>query len=212
MTSIRRRYCRALVLAAMFTLAACGGTLFQSKINPPSIYLLSAHAGRSGPEIAANLVVLKPQVRAGLDTPRIAALYPDRHLDFYAGAEWSAPLDEVIQQLAVENFRERANYRTVVSDASLVVAGYWLEIEVIDFQAEYTAGRSAPTVHVRLSARLGDARTRRVLGRFEASTTRDAAGNRLAAIIAAYEEAANAALAVIVGDTGRALETKTTGR
>ncbi len=182
--------------------------MFQSKINPPSIYLLSAHAGRSGPEIAADLVVLKPQVRPGLDTPRIAALYPDRRLDFYAGADWSAPLDEVVQQLAVENFRERANFRNVVNDASLVVAGYWLEIEVIDFQAEYTSNHGAPTVHVRLTARLGDVRNRQVLGRFDATETRDAADNRLAAIIAAYEEAANAALGVIVGDTGRTLETK----
>lgn len=196
----------------MLSLAACGGSLFQSKLNPPSVYLLSAHSGRAGPEIAANLLVLKPQVRAGLDTPRIAALYPDRHLDFYAGAVWSAPLDEVIQQLAVENFRQRGNFRNVVSDASLVAAEYWLEIEVIDFQAEYTAGRSAPTVHVRFSARLGDTATRHVLGRFEASETRVAADNRLAAIVAAYEEAANAALGVLVNDTGLALESKRAGR
>jgi ABC-type uncharacterized transport system auxiliary subunit len=59
-----------------------------------------------------------------------------------------------------------------------------------------------------LSARIGKATDRRVLNRFEASATQEAADNRLAAIVAAYELAADAALAEIVADTVRALDVK----
>jgi len=197
-----------LALALVCALSACSGSLFSSKAPAPAIYLLSAHAGTPGPAIAADLTVQKVQVRAGLDTDRIAVLYPDRRLDYYAGARWSAPLDEVVQDLVLQSFRARANLRSVSSDASLFTAGYWLEIEVTDFQAEYAAGETRPKVHVRISARMGKATDRRVLNRFEASATQEAADNRLTAIVAAYELAAGAALAEIVADTVRALDAK----
>ncbi|MGA2710287.1 MAG: ABC-type transport auxiliary lipoprotein family protein [Steroidobacteraceae bacterium] len=197
-----------LPLALACALTACSGSLFSSKTPAPSIYLLSAHAGTPGPAIAADLTVQKVQVRAGLDTDRIAVLYPDRRLDYYAGASWSAPLDEVVQDLVLQSFRARANLRSVSSDASRFTTGYWLEIEVMDFQAEYAAGETRPSIHVVLSARIGKATDRRVLNRFEASATQEAADNRLAAIVAAYELAADAALAEIVADTVRALDVK----
>ncbi|HUX74395.1 MAG TPA: ABC-type transport auxiliary lipoprotein family protein [Steroidobacteraceae bacterium] len=193
------------LLSGTLMLGACGGSLLQSKLDPPSIYLLSAHPGARGAAIAADLTVLKPEVRAGLRTDRIAALYPDRRLDYFAGARWSAPLDEVIQQLAIDSFRAHANLRTVVGDASTLAPANWLELEVVDFQAEYAAGGGAPTIRAGFVARLEDARGRRVLQRFEAHATRKAADNRLAAIIAAYEQAADTALDEIVAATARAL-------
>jgi ABC-type uncharacterized transport system auxiliary subunit len=88
--------------------------------------------------------------------------------------------------------------------------GYWLEIDVVDFQAEYAAagppaGAAPPTVHVRLAARLGASGDRHVLGQFEADVRESAADNRLTAIVDAYDRAASAALGKIVADTSRAL-------
>jgi cholesterol transport system auxiliary component len=222
---------RVTLLAAALgaTLAACTGSLFQSKVAPPSVYLLSAKiavtpamataatadpAGKTAAAVSpaiqpgvipADLAVLRPRVRPGLESDRIAVLYPDRRLDYFADARWSGPLDEVVQDLAVQAFRLGANLRNVSVDASAFASGYWLEIEVADFQAEYASTSSAPTVRVRLLARLGGAGDRHILASFDASAQQPATDNRLSAIVDAYEQAANAALAEIVASTGHAL-------
>jgi ABC-type uncharacterized transport system auxiliary subunit len=200
----------AAVLVA--ALSACAGSLFKSKEPAQSVYLLTlapAPAGASM-EIPADLTILRPRVRPGLDTTQIAALYPDRRLDHFAAARWSAPLDEVVQDLALQAFRGDAHMQNVHTDFSAFGIGYWLEIDVADFQAEYAAsgsagGSGAPTIHVRLAARLGASGDRHVLGQFEADVRETAADNRLTAIVDAYDRAASAALGKIVADTGQTL-------
>jgi ABC-type uncharacterized transport system auxiliary subunit len=170
---------------------------------------LSAHPGTPGPEIAADLSVLKPLVRSGLDTDRIAVSYPDRRLDYYAGARWSASLDEVVQEMALQSFHTHANLRSVSSDASVFSAGYWLEIDVDDFQAEYTTGEAIPTIHVHFSARLGKASDRRILSRFDASATqlarRQSLDARSSRPTSRRRDRCCAALAEIVAETARVL-------
>ena len=198
------------VALPLIGLAACG-SLFRSKIAPPTVYMLSAGAGSTqtasggstaapspGAVIPADLAVLKPKLRTGLETDRIAVLYPDRHLDYFADARWSGPLDDVLQDFAVQEFHTHANLRTVNGDASVFPSAYWLEMEVTDFQAEYTSAAAAPTVHVQILARIGNSGDRRVLGRFVANARQQAADNKLSAIVDAYARAADAALADIV--------------
>jgi cholesterol transport system auxiliary component len=182
--------------------------LFKDKAVPPAVYLLSARAaaGTTGRQIPADLSILRPRVRTGLESDRVAALYPDRRLDYFADARWSGPLDRVIDDLAVQTFLRQANLRNVSADSSAFASGYWLEIEVLDFQAEYAAAAEAPTVNVRVVARLGSGRDRRVLARFEASSRQSATDNRLTAIIAAYERAADATLEEIAADVAGAID------
>ncbi|MGO9425931.1 MAG: ABC-type transport auxiliary lipoprotein family protein [Steroidobacteraceae bacterium] len=202
---------RLLCAICTLALAACGGSLFQSKVPPASVYLLSAGAAApSGAEIPADLAVLEPRVRIGLGSDLIAVLYADRRLDYFAGARWSGPLDAVVQDLAIQVFRARAKLRSVHAESSAFGSGYWLEIDVEDFQAEYSAdtgagGSAAPTIHVRLFGRVGSSADRRILGQFEADDRQRAADNRLTAIVEAYNRAADAALAQIVADTTRTL-------
>jgi cholesterol transport system auxiliary component len=216
--SISRPRWPARSLAAAMTaflaaaLSACAGSLFKSKEPAQSVYMLSiapAPAGAS-PEIPTDLTILRPRVRPGLDTALIAALYPDRRLDHFAAARWSAPLEEVVQDLALQAFRGDAHMQNVHTDVSSFGSGYWLEIDVADFQAEYSgpgpaADPGPPTIHVRLAARLGASGDRHVLGQFEADVRETATDNRLTAIVDAYNRAASAALGKIVADTGQAL-------
>jgi ABC-type uncharacterized transport system auxiliary subunit len=217
---------RAGVLAAI-CLAACTGSLFQSKVKPPTVYWLSAGAespahgapaadppgstgtpaaaGTSAAAIPVDLAVLKPRLRPGLESDRIAVLYPDRRLDHFADARWSGPLGEVLEDLAVQEFRSHANLRSVRGDASVFGSAYWLEIEVTDFQAEYTSAATAPTVRVHLLARLGGSGDRRVLGQFMASAQQPAAENRLTAIVDAFAHAADAALTEIAAHADETL-------
>jgi ABC-type uncharacterized transport system auxiliary subunit len=214
------------VLAAI-GLAACTGSLFQSKAAPPTVYLLSAGAGSPAPRtpalggpgsaaptglIPADVTVLKPKMRPGLESDRISVLYPDRHLDYFADARWSAPLGEVIQDLAVQAFRSHANLRGVNGDASVFDSPYWLEIEVTDFQAEYTSAAPAPTVHVHFLVSLGRSGDRVILGRYAANAQQPAADNRLTAIVDAYAHAADAALADIAAQADETLAKISEGR
>jgi ABC-type uncharacterized transport system auxiliary subunit len=204
-----------LVLGVGGWVTACTGSLFQSKAVPPSIYLLSAPPGTTAAApstsaaasapLAADLAVLKPRVRAGLDTDRIAVLYPDRRLDYFADARWSGSLDDVMQDLTVQAFRNGARLQNVSSDASAFASGYWLEIEIADFQAEYASAGAPPTINVRLLARVASAGDRNILGSFTAAARQTATDNRLTAIVDAYERAVNTALAEIVGRTSRTL-------
>jgi cholesterol transport system auxiliary component len=198
----------------MVLLTACAGSLFKNKAAPPTMYLLSATPKSSAadpaktPPAPVDVAVLKLRVRAGLDTDRIAALYPDRRMDYFADVRWSGPLDEVLQDLAVQEFHSIPGLRNVNADGSVFASTYWLEIEVADFQAEYAAGGSAPTVHVHLLARVGSSGDRHVLGRFEPDIHEAAADNRMTAIVDAYNRAADKALAEIAAGTAQALSAK----
>jgi cholesterol transport system auxiliary component len=201
-----------MVFAALM-LAACTGSLFKTKAAPPTMYMLSAsqnsqHLNTSSPVTAAELAVLKPRVRAGLDTDRIAALYPDRRMDYFADARWSGPLDEVLQDLAVQEFRSNPALRNVSADASVFASTHWLEIEVTDFQAEYSAAGAAPTVHVRLQARIGNSGDRHILAHFAPDIRELATDNRMSAIVDAYSRAANEAFAEIAEGALQALGAK----
>jgi ABC-type uncharacterized transport system auxiliary subunit len=196
----------ALAFAVAAVVAACTGSLFRSKVAPPVIYELSAGGapaadsradGALAAEIPADLTVLKPRLRSGLETDRIAVLYPDRHLDYFADARWSGPLSEVLQDFAVQEFHAHANLRTVSADSTVFQSAYWLELEVTEFQADYTTGSAAPTVHVHVLARLGRSDDRHILGQFAADARQTAAENRLAAIVDAYAHAADAAFTAV---------------
>jgi ABC-type uncharacterized transport system auxiliary subunit len=196
-------------------LTACAGSLFKNKTAPPTMYMLSA-APKSLPADSAtipaartDLAVLKLRVRAGLDTDRIAALYPDRRMDYFAAVRWSGPLDEVLQDLAVQELRSNPGLRNVSADASVFASTYWLEIEVTDFQAEYSADLAVPTVHVHLLARLGGSANRHVLGRFEPDIHEVAADNRMTAIVDAYNRAADKAFAEIAAGAALTLSAAT---
>jgi ABC-type uncharacterized transport system auxiliary subunit len=197
-------------VAVALLLSGCVGGLLKSREAPRSVYLLSVAPAAGGPEIAAAVTVLRPRVRPGLDTESIAALYPDRRLEHFAGARWGGPLDKVVQNLALQAFRVDARARDVHTDDSALGSGYWLEIEVVDFQAEYAAqesasGSEAPTVHVQFVARLGASDDHHLIAQFDADVHERAADNRMAAIVDAYDRAANAALVKIVAATGEAL-------
>src|ERR1700734_2623499 len=80
---------------------APAGFFLKGRAPRTSTYLLSVKADAPSGAVAipADLTVLTPRVRTGLDNDRIAALYPDRRLDYFAAARWSGPLDEVVQDL-----------------------------------------------------------------------------------------------------------------
>lgn len=197
-----------LIMSAL--LAGCTGSLFQSKLPAPSTYLLSVQGGaRPAGEavLPVDLAVIKPRMEPGLETERIAALYPDRRLEFYAGAQWSGALDDVLQALTVQAFARSGRLRSVSGESSRFYNTHWLELTVEDFQAEYRTDGAPPTIKVRISARLGSAAGHVGLGHYDLQAEQPAAADRQGAIVAAFETAANSVLAQLVAavlaDAGR---------
>jgi cholesterol transport system auxiliary component len=196
-------------------LGGCTGSIFKTRLKTPAVYQLqldsapaSAAAGPApapvapvAPAAAAapgiELAVLKPRVRIGLDNDLVAVLYPDLRLEHLAAARWSGPLDEVLQDLELEAFRAQSSAIGFHADASAFGSGYWLELDVEDFQAEYGTG-GAPVVHVRAEGRLGSASDRRILGRFELEAREPAAADRVGAIVEAYNRAVQRVLGELV--------------
>jgi ABC-type uncharacterized transport system auxiliary subunit len=193
----------AVLMGGALGLVACG-SLFTSKLPPRSVYVLRAQPSAVVVALPSDLTLLPPRVPASLDGSRIAVLYPDRRLDEYSGAAWAADLDEIVQTLAVASLRAHAGPHVVGLSSAPFASLYWLDLEVLDFQAEY--GRAAgepPTIRVRLAGTVGE--QRRALERFEVEETQSAAGNRLSAIVAAFETAANRALDRIDAGTAEAI-------
>jgi ABC-type uncharacterized transport system auxiliary subunit len=198
----------AIVLLAC-TLAACTG-FFRSNAPPPKTYLLSVRppAAAAAAEIPADITVLMPRVGTGIDTDHIAVLYPDRRLEYFAGTRWSGPLDEVMQDLLIQALRGYGHFRNVHTDNSAFRAGYWLEVDVTDFQAEYPADSpsSAPMAHVRMLARIGTSLDRRLFGEFQVESRQQAAENHLTAVVAAYNQAVDEALSKLAADCAEAVK------
>jgi len=196
------------LLCAAAGLAACSGSLFRSRTPPTTVYLLSADLGSAAvaaqPVLPVDVAVLRPRVRTGFETDRIAVLYPDHRLDYFANARWSGPVDVLFQDLALQALHTGARLRSVSADASAVTSAYWLEFEVVDFEANYARADTAPVVRVHLLARLGLTGDRRLLTAFESDVTRPASENRLTAIVDAYQQAVTAALGEIVAGVAQA--------
>jgi cholesterol transport system auxiliary component len=173
---------------------ACGGcgSLLDSDIPVPVNYVLApAPAAAKATESAASLVDLSigsPDVAPGLDTQRIAVLR-GRELDYYRAAQWGARTAQMIQTLLVASLQDQRIFRSVTPEQARVSGEYLLDLEVRDFQAEYSNDQALPTVRVGLVGRLIRVTDRQLLDTVVASTTRAATANRLEAVTAAFESA-----------------------
>lgn len=188
---IHRAAMRVTLLATAAVLAACGG--LKSEAEAERLYVLNAAAETQGPAMAGVLIVPRPAVQPGLDTHRIALTRADNELDYYALSRWTGTLPEVLAAFVIQSLD--GSFTTVTSGArSAGAADYELLLTAQRFEAEYGDGDGAPTVHVRFECVLVDTSPRRVLGGCDGEAREPAADNRMGAIVAAFERAAQGAM------------------
>ena len=180
----------------LIALAACSG--LRSKAEPDHMYLLRAAAPAPGPAAMPGvLVVLRPTVQPGLDTDRIMLTRAGQELDQFAASRWGESLQHVIAALAVQSLAGGGGFANVVESGSAAVASnYELLLTVRHFEAAYDAG-ATPEIHVAFECVLTAGTPRRVLGRCDATANEPVGENRMAAIVAAMERAAQRALAEV---------------
>lgn len=182
---------RLSIIFVALTLPGCGG-VFDSKIAAPQTYVLRIPARNvvaAGMTQAGSLRVERPEAGPGLDTDRIMLLRSGRRFDFYAASRWAAPGPALLENVVVDALRETGAFTAVFDDTSPYAPRYSLRCGLKRFEADYTSGGGAPTVHVTLDCTLGRHRDRELLADFIAEASVVASEDRLNAVVAAFEAA-----------------------
>lgn len=199
--------CGLLALAAL--LGGCSG-LFRSTAPPEQTYYLQAPAA-PGPAAASvapaagaqsdggavqpvSVRVIHPAAAPGLDSARIMLVQADHRMNFYAGSRWPSALPDMVGALTVETLRGSGDWASVEDAASPFPSDYLLQITVRRFNADYSGGGTAPVVYVTFECAIGRREGRELVATFTADASATAASNRLSEVIAAFEQAASAAL------------------
>jgi len=195
-----------LLLGMALSVGGCSGLHRGTPL--PQTYVLrtaAAPAVASTPAAGApTLRVGRTHTAPGLDSDRIVLMRSDHRLDYFAASRWAAALPDVVDALTAETLRNTGVWGTVSESGGGFPADYQLQIQIRRFEADYTES-STPTVHVVLDCAFGRRTDRELVTTFMAEGHVPASANRLSAVISAFEQAANAALATVVERSSAAL-------
>lgn len=209
MSSMRPRMSRIAWLLPL-ALAGCGG-VFDSKIAAPQTYVLRLpeNPAPAAEARGGTILVQRPEAGPGLDSNRIALLRTDSRFDFYAASLWAAPAPDVVESVIVQALRGAGAFTAVFEDASPYAPDYDLRVTLRRFEADYTGGGGAPTVHVVLDCTVGRHRDRRLLATFTAQGSARADEDRLSSVVAAFEAASASAIGELTRATTDAVRKST---
>ena len=188
------RLTAALVLATL-ACAGCAGSLLESHNEAPEVYRLSGPAVADRGQRTAHVISIeRPRAAASLDSDRIAVRRPGSRFDYDSGVRWAESAPEMLQHLLVRSIAADGRFAAVVAAPSRVPADRLLDSELRRFEAEYPPGDAAPRVRVEIQASLLDVRSTRRITSFVSSAEAEAAENRQAAVLEAFERATAEAL------------------
>lgn len=204
-----RHKCLSVAAAAIAaTLQGCSGGL-HSDTPATQVYVLRAatHPRSELTHVNASLRVGRPIAAPGLDSDHILLVQSDHRMSYFVASRWPADLPAVVEALAADTLRASGAWSTVQDSASSFSSDYLLQIEIRRFEADYSASSAAPEVHVVLDCTVGRRAGREVIDSFVAEGSAAAAANRLADVVAAFEEASNKALDEIAVRSAQAVRT-----
>ena len=186
--------------------AGCSGGL-HSDAPATQVYVLRAapHSPPAAKPATASLHLNRPMAAPGLESDHIVLVQPDHKMSYYIASRWPGDLPSVIESLTVDTLRTTGDWTSVQDSGSAFSSDYMLQIVIRRFEADYSAG-SVPEVHVVLDCIVGRRAGREVIGSFIAEASATASANRLGAVVGAFEEAANHALADIATRTAQAIQ------
>jgi cholesterol transport system auxiliary component len=187
-------------------LAGCSGGL-HSNAPATQVYVLRAapHPQAAAKPATASLHVNRPMAAPGLQSDHIVLVQPDHRMSYYIASRWPGDLPSVLESLTADSLRATGDWTSVQDSGSAFSSDYMLQIVIRRFEADYSAG-SVPEVHVVLDCTVGRRTGREVIGSFIAESSATAAANKLGAVVGAFEEAVNHALADIAAHTAQAIQ------
>ena len=169
----------------------------------------AAPVSKPEPEGPPTLQVPRPQADPGLGSELITLVQNDHRMDHYAASSWPGALPDVVETLAIDTLRASGRWSAVHDAPSPFTADYLLQINIRRFEADYTGGGDAPKVYVTLDCTIARRLGRELLTSFVAEGTADASANKMSAVVAAFEKAANVALASMASRSAEAVRTST---
>jgi cholesterol transport system auxiliary component len=198
-------------------LAGCSGLTSRDVVTvsyvlrPPAVATPAAPgagaAAASADRLAAtSLKVVRVVAQPGYSGDRILLLGDDRSLGFFAASRWVEALPAVVGTLAVESLRGTARLRAVHDENAPFSADYTLRLTIRRFDAQYAASGQAPRVTVGLECAIGRRTDRSTVASFAVEGQATASEDRMRDVVAAFEQAAQQALAEAVRRTIDTLE------
>jgi cholesterol transport system auxiliary component len=188
--------------------AGCSGG-FHSSAPASQTYILRITAPAAAAAPAPNAPSLRidlPLAAPGLQSEHIVIVEPNHRMSHYAASQWAAALPFMVEELALERLRAAGDWSTVFDAGSNFASEYYLQIRIRRFEAEYAQADAPPTVQVVLDCALGRRADHAALASFAASGSAAANANRLSAVVAAFDDAVNAALAEVATGSAQALK------
>lgn len=188
-----------LVMAAALPLSGCAARRLLDESQPPRLFNLTPASDFTAglPRVEWQLLVETPLAHAGIDTTRIALVQPNNEQSYFANANWVDTAPEMVQQLLVESFENTNRIVSVGREATGLRSDFVLKTDLRDFQVEYENGdtaTTAPTAHVRLAAKLVRMPRRNIIASDTFQANVPARSPLLVDIVAAFDEALDAAM------------------
>jgi cholesterol transport system auxiliary component len=198
-------------VAGLLALSACS-SVFETNAPNDQTYVLraaSSSAASVPPEPARSsktLHVSRPSAAPGLESDRIALIRADRSVDFYAGARWAGDVPALVEALLVDTLRSSGSFRAVFGDGNGVPSDFELQLTIRRFEAAYTGAGDAPVIQVAIDGALSRVQDRSLVTVLSVSSTQAADANRLSAVVAAFEAAAQRAATDLARNVDAALQ------
>ena len=185
-------------LAILTALSACG--VFPQVGEPVNLYTLTPKTTFSEGlrQVDWQLVVEMPVAAASIDTPRIALQRTPLTFEYYADAAWTDNAPAMVQTLLIESFESTRRIRAVGREAIGLRPDFILKTDLREFEAIYKDGNTAPTVWVRMNAKLVTMPERRIIASQTFGAEIPATSGALTAVVAAFDEALGKVLKDIV--------------
>ncbi|MEE2526253.1 ABC-type transport auxiliary lipoprotein family protein [Hyphobacterium sp. HN65] len=192
-----RKLLTAGLLGSATLLAGCISVL--PEVTPATIYRLSTPEPSGEVREEAVIVgVQRPLTPRALSTDMIAMSQSRGQLVFIDGAEWITPVPRLVQDLIVESMDAFEPTLIAARPEDGVRAEFELATELRSFEANYLNGPdAAPTVIVRLRARLIRSSDRRLVAVDAIGAQSAARSNRIGDIVGAFDAASQEAMASV---------------
>jgi cholesterol transport system auxiliary component len=198
---------RGLLAGLGGTVLLLGGCEILPQVGTPTdLYTLTPKTSfdKSLPKVGWQLIVELPVAAAGLDTTRIALQHTPYTLEYYARAAWTDNAPAMVQTLIIESFESTGSILAVGREAIGLRPDFILKTDLREFQAAYYDGEAvtaAPTIFVRMNAKLVQMPERRIVTSNTFDQRVPAASDSFKHIIEAFDDALGSVIKRIVIST-----------
>lgn len=200
----RRTLLAGLGAGAALALTGCADVNFlPGQRQDPNFYRLTPKStfDTGLPTVSWQLVVETPTANAGLSQLRIALMRNPVQIEYYARANWTDRVPQMLQTLMLESFDNSGHIVSVGRELIGLRADFLLRIEIREFQAEYFHEDPRPHAHIGFSARLIAMPRREIVGNQGFNALVPAEADRIDDIITSFDVALGDVLKDLVGWT-----------